>query len=72
FEEIAYLLQFGELPNAKELENYKEKIIAQRALSENLKNVLKAISKEVHPMNLMQTAVAALGALEGENEDFSD
>ncbi len=72
FEEIAYLLQFGELPNAKELENYKEKIIAQRALSENLKSVLKAIPKEVHPMNLMQTAVAALGALEGENEDFSD
>lgn len=41
-------------------------------MSENLKNVLKAIPKEVHPMNLMQTAVAALGALEGENEDFSD
>ncbi len=29
FEEIAYLLQFGELPIAKELENYKVKIIAQ-------------------------------------------
>ncbi|MBC5861772.1 2-methylcitrate synthase, partial [Campylobacter jejuni] len=30
------------------------------------------IPKNVHPMNLMQTAVAALGSLEGEKEDFSD
>lgn len=72
FEEVAYLLQFAKLPNAKELQNYKEKIRAQRALSKELKALLKAIPKEAHPMNLMQTAVAALGSLEGEKEDFSD
>lgn len=72
FEEVAYLLQFGELPKKDELEKFKNKIIAQRALSENLKAILKALPKDVHPMNLMQSAVAALGALEGEKEDFSD
>lgn len=72
FEEIAFLLQYAQLPNSKELEEYKNKIIAQRELSENLKTILKAIPKETHPMNLMQTAVAALGALEAEKEDFSN
>lgn len=72
FEEVAYLLQFAKLPNSKELEEYKQKISAQRALSKELKELLRAIPKNCHPMNVMQTAVAALGALEGEKEDFSD
>ncbi len=72
FEEVAYLLQFGELPTLSQLKEYKQKIIAQRALSEELKAILRAIPKNAHPMNLMQTAVSALGALEGEKEDFSN
>lgn len=72
FEEVAYLLQFAKLPNKAQLKDYQEKIAANRELSENLKAILRAIPKDVHPMNLMQSAVAALGALEGEKEDFSD
>ncbi|MDO4674447.1 citrate/2-methylcitrate synthase [Campylobacter sp.] len=72
FEEVAYLLQFGSLPQKDALDAYKQKIIAQRELSPALKNILKSIPKDVHPMNLMQTAVSALGTLEGEREDFSD
>lgn len=72
FEEVAYLLQFAKLPNKAQLKDYQEKIAANRELNENLKAILRAIPKDVHPMNLMQSAVAALGALEGEKEDFSD
>ena len=72
FEEVAYLLQFGELPQKNELIQFKNKIIANRALSENLKTILRTIPKNIHPMNLMQTAVAALGTLEEEREDFKD
>ena len=72
FEEVAYLLQYGELPNASTLAAYKKLIASQRALPRALKEILKQIPKGVHPMNLMQTAVAALGALESEREDFSD
>lgn len=72
FEEVAYLLQFGELPTPSQLKKYTEKIIAQRALSSELKNILKSIPKDIHPMNLMQMAVSALGILESEREDFSD
>jgi len=72
FEEVAYLLQFGDLPKAKDLKEYKEKIRTQRNLSDELKAILRAIPKNAHPMNLMQSAVAALGALESEKENFSD
>ncbi|WP_163531836.1 citrate/2-methylcitrate synthase [Helicobacter suis] len=72
FEEVAYLLQFGVLPTEEQLQAFKQKIIAQRALSEPLKAILKAMPKNAHPMNVMQTAVAALGALESEREDFTD
>ncbi|MBC5857963.1 2-methylcitrate synthase [Campylobacter jejuni] len=72
FEEVAYLLQFAKLPNESELNAYKEKICTNRNISEKLKAILRVIPKNVHPMNLMQTAVAALGSLEGEKEDFSD
>ncbi|BCD45975.1 citrate/2-methylcitrate synthase [Helicobacter suis] len=72
FEEVAYLLQFGVLPTEEQLHAFKQKIIAQRALSEPLKAILRAMPKNAHPMNVMQTAVAALGALESEREDFTD
>ncbi|GAD18812.1 citrate/2-methylcitrate synthase [Helicobacter fennelliae] len=72
FEEVAYLLQYAKLPNNKELEDYKEQIIAQRSLNENLKAVLRAIPKSAHPMNLMQAAVATLGSVESEENNFSD
>ncbi|TQR60235.1 citrate/2-methylcitrate synthase [Campylobacter troglodytis] len=72
FEEIAYLLQYAKLPNSSELKAYKKEIIAQRKLPKALKEILKQIPKGIHPMNLMQMAVAALGTIEGEKDDFSD
>ncbi|MDY3133569.1 MULTISPECIES: citrate/2-methylcitrate synthase [Campylobacter] len=72
FEEVAYLLQYAKLPNANELKDYKSKIIASRPLSVELKAMLKLIPKGVHPMNVCQSAVALLGTLEAEKDDFSD
>lgn len=48
FEEVAYLLQFGELPTLSQLKEYKQKIIAQRALSEELKAILRAKIGRAH------------------------
>ncbi|MCX2682638.1 2-methylcitrate synthase [Campylobacter sp. MIT 21-1685] len=72
FEEVAYLLQFQELPNTAALQEYKKKIQAQRNLNDELKAVLRALPKQAHPMNVMQTAVAALGSLEPEKEDCTN
>jgi 2-methylcitrate synthase len=71
FEEVAYLLFHGELPNEKELATYKTELFAMRDLPQALKAVLKLIPKETHPMDVMRTGCSFLGNLEPEN-DFSE
>jgi len=72
FEEVAYLLLVGELPNKHELKMFQRKIVAGRQLPASVKEVLKAIPASSHPMDVMKTATSALGCIEPEAEDFSD
>ena len=69
FEEVAYLLIHGELPNSTTLNAYKAKLKTLRSLPEGLKKVLREIPKESHPMDVMRTACAMLGTLEPEVAD---
>ena len=71
FEEVAYLLFNGELPNVEQLAAYKAELFAMRDLPEALKAVLKLIPAEAHPMDVMRTGASFLGNLEPEN-DFSE
>lgn len=71
FEEIAYLLLRGKLPNRQELDAYKQKLQSLRGLPEALKTVLEQIPKDAHPMDVMRTGCSMLGNLETE-EDFSE
>lgn len=66
FEEVAYLLIHGNLPNAKELENYEHKLVQQRGLPQKLKEVLKLIPASAHPMDVLRTSVSMFGTLEPE------
>jgi len=68
FEEVVYLLQYGELPNLTTLETYKKKLIAARSLPEKLKTILENIPKDAHPMDVMRTGCSALGTLEPEHD----
>ena len=72
FEEVAYLLLIGELPNKTQLKEFQDKIIAGRQLPQELKDVLKALPASSHPMDVMKTATSALGCVEPEADDFSD
>ncbi|MBJ7537237.1 bifunctional 2-methylcitrate synthase/citrate synthase [Marinomonas transparens] len=67
FEEIAYLLLYGNLPNRSELTAYEEKLMGLRALPEPLKAVLEQVPKDTHPMDVMRTGCSFLGNLEPEN-----
>ena len=69
FEEVAYLLIHGELPNSATLNTYKAKLKTLRSLPEGLKKVLREIPKNAHPMDVMRTACAMLGTLEPEAAD---
>ncbi|WP_166425302.1 2-methylcitrate synthase [Paraglaciecola sp. 20A4] len=70
FEEVAYLLFNGELPNQGQLDEYKATLRTQRDLPQALKEVLKLIPKEAHPMDVMRTGCSFLGNLEPE-ADFA-
>ncbi|WP_010323961.1 bifunctional 2-methylcitrate synthase/citrate synthase [Marinobacterium stanieri] len=71
FEEVAYLLLYGKLPNQAELDAYKAKLKGMRGLPEALKVVLEQIPKDAHPMDVMRTGCSMLGNLETE-QDFSE
>lgn len=61
FEEVAFLLIHGKLPNKSELAAYKIKLKSLRGLPNTVKKVLEALPKTSHPMDVMRTGVSALG-----------
>ena len=61
FEEVAYLLFNGELPNAQQLALYKRQLAGLRELPDALKLVLEQIPKEAHPMDVMRTGCLDAG-----------
>ncbi|MFY9178274.1 MAG: 2-methylcitrate synthase [Venatoribacter sp.] len=69
FEEVAYLILKGKLPNQAELEAYKTKLKSLRSLPQALKEVLERIPASAHPMDVMRTGCSMLGNLETE-ENF--
>ncbi|KJY99637.1 bifunctional 2-methylcitrate synthase/citrate synthase [Pseudoalteromonas ruthenica] len=71
FEEVAYLLSRGELPNQGQLVEYKAKLKSLRGLPQALKSVLETIPKDAHPMDVMRTGCSMLGNLETET-DFAN
>ncbi|MFD2744395.1 bifunctional 2-methylcitrate synthase/citrate synthase [Sphingobacterium populi] len=66
FEEVAYLLIYGELPVKSVLDSYQSSLKAKRTLPTALKDVLRQLPKTSHPMDVMRTAVSVLGSLEPE------
>ncbi|MBV8096808.1 MAG: 2-methylcitrate synthase [Acetobacteraceae bacterium] len=71
FEEIAYLLVYGKLPNRAELSAYKARLQALRGIPEAVKKILEALPPASHPMDVMRTGVSALGCVLPEKEDHS-
>ncbi|MEZ7517256.1 2-methylcitrate synthase [Psychrobacter sp. Arc9] len=70
FEEVAYLLLYGNLPTQSELEAYQAKLKKLRGLPQALKDVLERIPADAHPMDVLRTGCSMLGNLETET-DFS-
>ena len=68
FEEVAYMLLYGNLPNQEEFNTYSAKLKKLRALPSELKEVLENIPASAHPMDVMRTGCSMLGNLEPEGE----
>jgi len=68
FEEVAFLLLKGHLPNQSELDAYNTKLQSLRTLPDALKEVLERIPASAHPMDVMRTGCSMLGNLETETD----
>ncbi len=71
FEEIAYLLIHGKLPNRAELTSYKTKLKALRGLPAIVRTVLESLPASSHPMDVLRTGVSTLGCVLPEKDDHS-
>jgi 2-methylcitrate synthase len=71
FEEVAYLLVHGQLPNAAELAGYKKKLRALRGIPASVMSALEALPASSHPMDVMRTAVSAMGCTLPEKDDHN-
>ena len=69
FEEVAYLILNGELPNNKQLKDFEKQDIKERNLSKTLIDVIKKIPKKAHPMDVARTAVSIMGLEDKETKD---
>jgi 2-methylcitrate synthase/citrate synthase II len=66
FEEVAYLLLNGELPNKSQLAKFQEEERNNREISSNLKKVIQSYPKNAHPMDTTRTSVSHLGLEDSE------
>lgn len=66
FEEVAWLLLYGELPTQAQLDAYLARLKKMRDLPPALKEVLERIPAATHPMDVMRTGASMLGTLEPE------
>ncbi|KPU84161.1 citrate (Si)-synthase [Marinosulfonomonas sp. PRT-SC04] len=71
FEEVAYLLIYGELPTATELADFGAKLKAARNLPDAIVAVIEQI-KTGHPMDVLRTATSALAAMDPNSTDISE
>jgi 2-methylcitrate synthase len=66
FEEVAYLLLRGKLPNRAELDTYITTLKTLRSLPDQMKQMLEMIPADSHPMDVLRSGVSILGNLEPE------
>ncbi|MFI9509963.1 bifunctional 2-methylcitrate synthase/citrate synthase [Nocardia sp. NPDC052566] len=68
FEEVAYLLWYGELPNAAQLELLCQRERAQRRIDRSVLSLVTKMPESCHPMDVVRTVVSYLGAEDPELE----
>ena len=71
FEEVAYLLLHGELPDAAQLMEFGRLIAAERELPKPLLEMLRLLPKTMHPMDVLRTGVSMLAGFDPDLNDQS-
>ncbi len=72
YEEVAYLLIHGKLPNTVELTAYKAQLAQLRSLPAAVKQALELLPPTSHPMDVLRTGVSVLGCVCPEPADHNE
>jgi 2-methylcitrate synthase/citrate synthase II len=71
FEEVAYLLLNGELPNQEQLTEFGRQIAQERTVPKEVLDALRLMPKNTHPMDMLRTGVSMLAPFDPELNDHS-
>lgn len=71
FEEVAYLLWYGELPDERQLAEFEQLERSLRGLDHEIKRVVDELPLTAHPMDVVRTAVSVIGAADPQTPDDS-
>ncbi len=71
FEEVAYLMLYGELPDKQQLADYKTRLQGMRGLPDAVKTSLELLPAETQPMDVLRTGASVLGCIERETDPDS-
>lgn len=72
FLEVSYLLIFGELPTAAELEKFETNIRKYTLVNEEMKNIIDGFPKNAHPMGVLASLTSALTAFNPKSVDVNN
>ena len=71
FEEVAFLLIHGKLPNAAELSGYKARLRSLRGLPASVRTALECLPAAAHPMDVLRTGCSVMGCVLPEKDNHS-
>jgi 2-methylcitrate synthase len=71
FEEVAYLVLNGELPNKNQLKKFIKQERTERKLSKQILNDIKKMPKNAHPMDVIRTCVSLMALEDKDTKDNS-
>ena len=71
FEEVAYLVLNGELPNKSQLKKFIKQERSERKLSKQILNDIKKMPRNAHPMDVIRTCVSLMALEDKDTKDNS-
>ena len=71
YEEVCYLVWYGRLPSRRELTELEHSLAIQRELPKEIERLIAEAPGKAHPMDLLRTAVSALGMYDPDARDNS-
>lgn len=72
FEEVAYLLIYGELPTKSQIAEFNDQLIKERVLPDNIVRILQSFPRNTTRIELLRTAISALSLYDPDDYNYSE